>query len=60
MPKITKTNIKKAISWAIGIPSAFIVASEVNDTKLWWIQILAMATLILILLWNGAYKKESI
>ena len=60
MPKTTKTNIKKAISWMIGIPSAVIVASEVNDTKLWWIQFLAMAALILILFWNGAIQKESI
>lgn len=60
MPKIAKTNIKKAISWAIGIPSAVIVASEVNDTKLWWIQFLAIAALILVLIWNGVFKKESI
>lgn len=58
MPKTLKTKTKKAISWMIGIPSAFIVASEIDDTKLWWIQFLAMAALILILIWNGAIQKR--
>lgn len=53
-----KTNIiKKIISWSLGLPSALLLLGEINDLKLWWIQIIAILTLTAILIWNGAFKE---
>lgn len=53
----SKTNIKKIISWTLAIPSFVLAVSEYEDLNLWWIQFLAMGVLIVILGWNGAFKK---
>lgn len=58
-----KTNtVKKMISWAIAIPALVIVASDISDLSLWWIQFVAIGLLIVIMAWNGLFPdiKEEI
>ena len=51
-------TIKQLISWVIGLPSALIVVSELNDLTYWWVQFVAMGLLIVILKWNHAFDQE--
>lgn len=52
-----KTNtIKKITSILLGVPAAILVFSEIEDLKYWWIQFVTLAVLMLVLLWNGAFK----
>ena len=50
-------SIKRIISLIIAIPAVIIMASELNDASMWWIQFAAMGAVALVLAWNGAFKK---
>ena len=55
-----KPNIKKIMSWGIGIPAAIVVCSEAHNDYGFTLQIAALAVLITILAANGMFfqKKE--
>lgn len=51
-----KTNTaKKIISWIVAAPALVIVASDISDLSLWWVQFAAIGLLIIIMAWNGLF-----
>lgn len=59
MSKWIKINLKKLVSWAIGIPSALAMFSEVEDLNYWYIPFIGVALLLAVLCWNHAFREES-
>lgn len=59
MSKWVKNNLKKLVSWVIGIPSALIMFSEVEDLNYWYIPFIGAALLLAVLCWNNAFREES-
>lgn len=49
-------SIKKIISLIITIPALVLVAGDLKDNNLWWVQILALGVIVLVLAWNGMFK----
>ena len=49
---------KKIISWTIGVPAGLCAFSEVEDLRFWWIPFVAVGVAVVILAWNGVFKKE--
>ena len=49
-------SAKRIISLIIAIPAVIIVASELNDTNIWWMQFAAIGVIALVLAWNGMFK----
>ena len=41
-------QIKKIISWVVGLPAALIAISEPTDLRLWWVQFVAIAVLAVV------------
>lgn len=52
--------LKKILSWTIGVPAGIVAVSETEDLRFWWIPFVAMGVAIVILAWNGAFKKEEV
>ena len=50
-------QIKKIISWVVGLPSAIITMSEPTDLRLWWVQFAAIAVLAVVLFANGVFDE---
>lgn len=50
-------QIKKIISWVVGLPAALIAVSEPTDLRLWWVQFAAIAVLAVVLLANGVFDE---
>lgn len=48
-------QIKKIISWVVGLPAAIIAMSEPTDLRLWWVQFAAIAVLAVVLFANGVF-----
>ena len=53
-------SIKQLISLIISIPALIVLASELNDLKMWWIQLIALGVILLVLAWNGAFTKRNL
>lgn len=50
-------QIKKIISWVVGLPAALIAISEPTDLRLWWVQFVAIAVLAVVLFANGVFDE---
>lgn len=50
-------QIKKIISWVVGLPAAIIAISEQTDLRLWWVQFAAIAVLAVVLFANGVFDE---
>ena len=50
-------QIKKIISWVVGLPAAIIAISEPTDLRLWWVQFVAIAVLAVVLFANGVFDE---
>lgn len=50
-------QIKKIISWVVGLPAAIIAISEPTDLRLWWVQFAAIAVLTVVLFANGVFDE---
>lgn len=50
-------QIKKIISWVVGLPAALIAISEPTDLRLWWVQFAAIAVLAVVLFANGVFDE---
>ena len=50
-------QIKKIISWVVGLPAAIIAMSEPTDLRLWWVQLAAIAVLAVVLFANGVFDE---
>ena len=50
-------QIKKIISWVVGLPAAIIAISEPTDLRLWWVQFAAIAVLAVVLFANGVFDE---
>lgn len=50
-------QIKKIISWVVGLPAAIIAISEPTDLQLWWVQFAAIAVLAVVLFANGVFDE---
>lgn len=50
-------QIKKIISWVVGLPAALIAVSEPTDLRLWWVPFAAIAVLAVILFANGVFDE---
>ncbi len=50
-------QIKKIISWVVGLPAALIAVSEPTDLRLWWVQFAAIAVLAVVLFANGVFDE---
>lgn len=50
-------QIKKIISWVVGLPAAIIAISEPTDLRFWWVQFAAIAVLAVVLFANGAFDE---
>lgn len=50
-------QIKKIISWVVGLPAAIIAMSEPTDLHLWWVQFVAIAVLAVVLFANGVFDE---
>lgn len=50
-------QIKKIISWVVGLPAAIIAMSEPTDLRLWWVQFVAIAVLAVVLFTNGVFDE---
>ena len=55
MLKRAKNNLKKLISWTIGVPSAIVMFSEVEDVRYWFLPFVAAGMIIGILCWNHIF-----
>ena len=51
-------QIKKIISWVVGLPAALIAVSEPTDLRLWWVQFAAIAVLAVVLFANGVFDER--
>lgn len=60
MSKWIKINLKKLASWAIGIPSALIMFSEVEDLNYWYLPFIGAALLVAVLHWNHAFSEKEV
>ncbi len=58
MSKWIKINLKKLVSWAIGIPSALVMFSEVEDLSYWYLPFIGAALLFAVLYWNHAFNEK--
>lgn len=50
-------QIKKIISWVVGLPAAIIAMSEPTDLRLWWVQFAAITMLAVVLFANGVFDE---
>lgn len=50
-------QIKKIISWVVGLPAAIIAMSEPTDLRLWWVQFVAIVVLVVVLFTNGVFDE---
>lgn len=50
-------QIKKIISWVVGLPAAIIAMSEPTDLRFWWVQFTAIAVLAVVLFANGVFDE---
>ena len=50
-------QIKKIISWVVGLQAALIAISEPTDLRLWWVQFVAIAVLAVVLFANGVFDE---
>lgn len=50
-------QIKKIISWVVGLPAVLIAVSEPTDLRLWWVQFAAIAVLAVVLFANGVFDE---
>ena len=50
-------QIKKIISWVVGLPAAIIAMSEPTDLRLWWVKLAAIAVLAVVLFANGVFDE---
>jgi len=50
-------QIKKIISWVVGLPAMIIAISEPTDLRLWWVQFVAIAVLAVVLFANGVFDE---
>lgn len=53
-------SIKQLISIIISTPAVIVLVSELNDLKMWWIQLIALGVILLVLAWNGAFTKRNL
>lgn len=53
-------NIKKIVSWTLGIPAALIVCSEAQSNEGIALQFIALGVLGVILFANGLFKREEV
>lgn len=53
-------NIKKIVSWTLGIPAALIVCSEAQSNEGIALQITALVVLGAIFFANGLFKREEV
>ena len=60
MYKWIKINLKKLVSWAIGIPSALAMFSEVEDLNYWYIPFIGAALLVAVLYWNHVFSEKEV
>lgn len=51
-------NIKKIVSWMLGVPAALIIFSEAQTNEGFALQIGALVVLGVILFANGLFKRE--
>ena len=51
-------NIRKVVSWTLGIPAAIIVCSEAQTSEGIALQFIALAVLAVVLFANGLFKRE--
>ena len=54
---VASINLKRIISLIIGIPAAIVLVGELNDLSMWWVQLVALGTVLAVLAWNGAFTK---
>lgn len=54
---MSKNNIKKIISWGIGIPAAIIACSEPSNNAGAILQIVALVTFVGVLAINGVFSR---
>ena len=50
-------SVKKIISLIISVPALVIMAGDLKDNNLWWVQVLALGAIVAVLAWNGVFKK---
>lgn len=50
-----RVNFKKTVSWMVGIPSALVMFSEVEDMRYWFVPFVAAGLLVVILYWNNVF-----
>lgn len=60
MSKWIKINLKKLVSWVIGIPSVLVMFSEVEDLNYWYLPFIGAALLFAVLRWNHAFNEEEV
>lgn len=60
MSKWIKINLKKLVSWVIGIPSAFVMFSEAEDLSYWYIPFIGAALLVAVLYWNHVFSEKEV
>lgn len=60
MSKWIKINLKKLVSWVIGIPSALVMSSEVEDLNCWYLPFIGAALLFAVLYWNHAFSEKEV
>ncbi len=53
-----RVNFKKTVSWMVGIPSALVMFSEVEDMRYWFVPFVAAGLLAVILYWNNVFDTE--